>query len=370
MKRAALLVLLLMLPSAAMAQQEITVPAVEYDIGPWEQVWGRLPQQAKDILGGLSPKQLISSYREGAEGITDGTALKSIAVESFADAMERMGILIGAVLIISLLEIIIGGKDGVGDMLMFCVTGLCISAVTGAVYEQFGITMETVDSVSAVTEVISPVMMILTAACGSPKTAASQPAVILLCNVITSGFKRIVMPLIPVMCGFTAAAGITGESRLKAVSSLIKSGLKWGMGLAFTACLGSVSIKGLNASGLDRAGVKAIKYAFDKSVPVVGSMISGTYEGLMAGAVVLKNAAGTVAMLLLLITALMPAVNMLCAIFAIRITAAICSLISDSRIAAMLEGAAESCTYMFAVTATVVLMNLITVTSTLIASGV
>ena len=68
--------------------------------------------------------------------------------------------------------------------------------------------------------------------------------------------------------------------------------LKWGMGLTFTFFLGSVSIKSLNAAGLDSAGVKALKYAFDKSVPVVGGVISGTYEGLRAGAIVLKNAAG------------------------------------------------------------------------------
>lgn len=67
-------------------------------------------------------------------------------------------------------------------------------------------------------------------------------------------------------------------------------------------------------------GVKALKYAFDKSVPVVGGVISGTYEGLRAGAIVLKNAAGTVALLLLFLYFTAPGIRMLCSVISMRIT--------------------------------------------------
>lgn len=371
MKRALLIgLMILLLPGPAMAADEITVPTVEYDISQWEQLWQELPGEIKGLFGGLSPGKLIENYRQGKEGLFDFDALISAFKSSILDELRGMGALLGIVLAIGLTDMIIGGREGVGEMLAFCMMGLCVSFVTTAVYEQFTRAKETVESISRVTEITSPVMMTLVAACGSAGAAASQPATILLCNAITNGFKGLLMPLIPIMCGFTVAAGITGQGQLKSIAGLIKSLLKWIMGLTFTFFLGSVSIRGLNASGLDRAGIKAIKYAFDKSVPVVGSMISGTYDSLLAGAVVLKNAAGTAAVLLLILNIMTPALAMLSTIFALRIMAVLSSLLADGRVAGILEGAADSCTYMFAVMVTVALMNLITISASLIASGV
>lgn len=370
MKWALMGLMILLLPGMALASQEITVPAVEYDVGQWERLWQGLPGETKELLGGLSPRDILENYRLEARSPFDTAALKGAFKKSLGQAIGGMGSILGAVLITGLTDMLIGNREGTGEMLLFCMTGLCIASVTGTVYGQFARTMETVEGIAVVTEITSPVLMTLVAACGSAKTAAAQPAAILLCNGITDVFKGLLMPLTAVMCGFTTAASITGQSRLKAAAGLIKSVVKWSMGLAFTFFLGSVSIRGFNAYGLDRAGVRAIKYAFDKSVPVVGGMISGTYDGLLAGAVVLKNAAGTAAVLLLFLSAVSPALNMLSTIFAVRITAALCGVLSDSPITGMLEGAAESCTYMFAVAATVALMNLICIASSLIASGV
>ena len=370
MKWALIVLIILLLPGAAFADEKISVPAVEYDLTQWQQLWQDLPGDIQGLFGGNTPRRMIENYRNGTVGKTDVWTLKELIKNDLIQSMKGMASFIGALLLISLAEIVTGGKEGVGEMLMFCMGGMCVSLITVSIYGQFMQAMDTVDSMAHVTEVTSPVLMTLIAACGSAKTAAAQPAIILLCNAITNGFKKVLMPLIPIMCGFTAAGCITGQSQLKSMAALIKSALKWSMGLAFTVFLGSVSIRSLNVSVLDRAGIKAIKYAFDKSVPVVGGMISGTYDSLLAGAVVLKNAAGTAAVLLLILTAITPALSMLSTIIALRLTGIICAFVSDSRISAMLEGAAESCTYMFAVSATVALMNLITISASLIASGV
>ncbi len=359
----------LLLPGVAFAET-ISVPAVEYDLSQWQQIWQELPGEIRGLFSGMTPRQLIENYRMGARDIMDAQALKYAVKNSFIQAMRGMGSIMAVVLVMSLADIIVGGKEGVGEMLLFCMGGLCVSLITVAVYDQFNQAIKAVESMARVTEITSPVLMTMIAACGSARTAASQPAAILMCNAVTNGFKTVLMPLIPVMCGFTAAGCITGHSQLKAMAGLIKSMLKWSMGLAFTVFLGSISIRSINAAGLDRAGIKVIKYAFDKSVPVVGGMISGTYDSLLAGAVVLKNAAGTVAVLLLILTVLSPVLSMLSTIIMLRITGTACALFSDSRISGMLEGAAESCIYMFAVCATVALMNLITISVSLTASGV
>lgn len=365
-----LILMLVLMPSTAVAQEDISIPTVEYDISQWQQIWQELPDDAKGIFKGLAPRQIIESYQNGMQVDMNATAFMDAVKSSFTAAFKGMGSLIGAVLLMGLADIVVGSKDGVGEMLIFCMSGLCVSLITIAVYDQFSQTMNAVDNMARVTEAVSPVLMTLIAACGSTGTAASQPAIILLCNTITNGFKTILMPLVPVMCGFVSAGCITGHIQLKSIAGLIKSILKWSMGLAFTVFLGSVSIRGLNASGLDRAGIRVIKYAFDKSVPVVGGMISGTYEGLLTGAMVLKNAAGTAAVLLLILTVVSPAFNIISTIIVLRITGTASALFLDNRISGMLEGAAESCIYMFAIFVTAALMNLITISASLAASGV
>lgn len=367
---AALIAAVFMLPGAAFAEDTISIPTVEYDITQWQQIWQEIPYEIRDIFGGITPKELIQNYRLGIQDTPDGQALKNAVKNSLIRAFRGMGSIMTAVLVMGLADILVGGKEGIGEMLIFCMSGLCVSMITVAVYQQFSQAMDAVDAVARVTEATSPVLITLIAACGSARTAASQPVAILMCNAVTNGFKTMLMPLIPVMCGFTAAGCITGHSQLKSMAGLIKSLIKWSMGLAFTVFLGSVSIRSINATGLDRAGIKAIKYAFDKSVPVVGGMISGTYDGLLAGAMVLKNAAGTAAVILLILTVLSPTLSMLSTIIMLRLTGTACALFSDSRISGMLDGAAESCTYMFAVSATVALMNLITISASLMASGV
>ena len=359
----------LLLPGVAFAET-ISVPAVEYDLSQWQQIWQELPGEIRGLFSGMTPRQLIENDRMGAQDILDAQALKYAVKNSLVQSVSGMGSIMAVVLVMSLADIIVGGKEGVGEMLLLCMGGFCVSLITVTICNQFTEAINAVDSMARVTEITSPVLMTMIAACGSARTAASQPAAILMCNAVTNGFKTVLMPLIPVMCGFTAAGCITGHSQLKAMAGLIKSLLKWSMGLAFTVFLGSISIRSINAAGLDRAGIKAIKYAFDKSVPVVGGMISGTYDSLLAGAVVLKNAAGTVAVILLILTVVSPALSMLSTIIMLRITGTACALFSDSRISGMLEGAAESCIYMFAVCATVALMNLITISASLTAAGV
>ena len=223
---------------------------------------------------------------------------------------------------------------------------------------------------AANSELVSPALMVMIAAAGGSAVSAVQPTSVLLCSGMTEAFRNTFMPFILMMCALSTAGTVSENKQLKAMAGLIKSLLKWGMGLTFTFFLGSVSIKSLNAAGLDSAGVKALKYAFDKSVPVVGGVISGTYEGLRAGAIVLKNAAGTVALLLLLLYFTVPGIRMLCSVISMRITAAICAVADDGRISAMLTAAADSCTYMFAVSAIAVLMNMLAVAAALLASGV
>ena len=339
---------LLISPCMAMAE-EISIPAVEYDISGWEDIWREIQVETGGAAGGASVSDAIARIKEGnLDGLLDFGRIGGLFKEKLKEGVKGMLGIIAAAFFSAAAGAAVGTQKGVGEMLSFCLTGLCIS----------------------VGELVSPALMVMIAAAGGSAVSAVQPTSVLLCSGMTEAFRNTFMPFILMMCALSTAGTVSENKQFKAMAGLIKSLLKWGMGLTFTFFLGSVSIKSLNAAGLDSAGVKALKYAFDKSVPVVGGVISGTYEGLRAGAIVLKNAAGTVALLLLLLYFTAPGIRMLCSVISMRITAAICAVADDGRISAMLTAASDSCTYMFAVSAIAVLMNMLAVAAALLASGV
>lgn len=365
-----LLAAALLLPGAARAD-EISIPAVEYDISGWEDIWREIQAETGGAAGGASVSEVIERVRSGnLDGLLDMGRVAELFKEKLTEGLKGMLGIIATAFFSAAAGAALGTQKGVGEMLSFCLTGLCISIAAAWVWAQMRECQRVIDGVSRLGEAISPALMVIIAAAGGSSVSAAQPAAILLCGGMTGAFRNVFMPFILIMCALSTAGTVSENRQLKAMAGLIKSLLKWGMGLAFTFFLGSVSIRSLNAAGLDSAGVKALKYAFDKSVPVVGGVISGTYEGLRAGAIVLKNAAGTAALLLLLLYFTSPGIKMLCSVISMRITAAICAVAEDGRISAMLTAAADSCTYMFAVSAVAVLMNMLAVAAALLASGV
>ena len=361
---------LLLSPCIARAE-EISIPAVEYDISGWEDIWREIQAETGGAAGGASVSDVIGRIKGGnLDGLLDMGRIQELFKEKLAERVKGMLGIIATAFFSAAAGAAVGTQKGVGEMLSFCLTGLCISIAAACVCAQMKEAQKLIDGVSQLGEMISPALMVMIAAAGGSAVSAVQPTSVLLCSGMTGAFRSTFMPFILMMCALSTAGTVSENKQLKAMAGLIKSLLKWGMGLTFTFFLGSVSIKSLNAAGLDSAGVKALKYAFDKSVPVVGGVISGTYEGLRAGAIVLKNAAGTVALLLLLLYFTAPGIRMLCSVISMRITAAICAVADDGRISAMLTAAADSCTYMFAVSAIAVLMNMLAVVAALLASGV
>jgi len=370
MKKYALILLcIILLPSYACCS-EVTIPVIEYDLSEWEALYDELPNQAKDILGRKSIKEIIELYKSNTSGVFDANAVLEVFVQAVKNSLRGLTGVLGTALICAVAEIAVGTNRSLGKMLIFCLTGLCIYGIVAVVCTQFESVMQAINGITRVTEVASPVIITLLAACGNAGSAATvQPGAVLLCNTLSEVFKDAVLPLTLVYCALATAGCITGQKQLKSTAGLMKTAVKWIVGAAITFFLGSVSIRAINGAGLDSAGIKTLKYAVDKSIPVVGGVITGAYESLRGGAVVLKNAAGTAAVILGLVSVAMPAISMLATIIALKVLSCLCSVATDGQISGMLDVAAESCTYMFAVAAAVTVMNLVIMAAALLAAG-
>ena len=101
--------------------------------------------------------------------------------------------------------------------------------------------------------------------------------------------------------------------------------------------LGTVNAR-TTAGGADAATVKAAKFTISNLVPVVGGVISDTAETLLAGASVLRNAAGVFGMLAVLGICVVPFLNLGVHYLMYKCTAALAATASgNGRITGLIE---------------------------------
>ena len=160
-------------------------------------------------------------------------------------------------------------------------------------------------------------------------------------------FTGILLPWI--LCGgvIAIAGSISGRKETDQILKLIKSSVKWTIGIIFTVFLSTLSVRGLSAAGVDSVSIKTLKYALDKSVPVVGGMLSGTYDTVRAYTLLIKNAAGITASIVVVGSLLTPAFEIIVTTIALRILSAVGALVSNPEISRMFSNLADIYTYVF-----------------------
>ena len=101
-----------------------------------------------------------------------------------------------------------------------------------------------------------------------------------------------------------------GNEGLKRVGALLKWLITILLSVFLLAFIAYLNLSGVISGGADAATVKAAKFTISNMVPVVGGVISDTAETLLAGAGVLRNAAGVFGMLAVLGICMVPLLNL------------------------------------------------------------
>ena len=199
------------------------------------------------------------------------------------------------------------------------------------------------------------------AAAGSVGTSGMlSPLSVFLNTTVVGMFENIIMPLTLSSAAIASVGALTHSTRMAHLLKLIKTVLKWIIGLVFTVYLGMLTVQGIAAYSADSIALKSAKFALDKSVPVVGSVVSGTLSTVMSCAGMIKNAAGISAVLISCAYVLSPLLCIGGATLAFRIGAALCETVADGAIPSLLSSLADVCNYLFAAVVATGIMFMIT----------
>lgn len=186
--------------------------------------------------------------------------------------------------------------------------------------------------------------------------------------VVSVILRNVVIPVIGLYFMLSVLNRILEEDFLSKLAGLFYSVAEGLMKVSVAAVLGIGTIQGMIAPAADAVKRSAlIKTA--GSIPVVGDLLSGTSQTVLAAGVLLKNAIGAAGAVIIFLLCAVPLLRVGIANFALRFGAAVLQPVSDKRITDCLGYAAKTHKLLVQVILYTMLLFLLTVVFLLMLTG-
>ena len=272
------------------------------------------------------PEELRRAAPEVAELMGDGekkfdltNGVKQIWLRGKKEVERHLSSGIRSVISLMMAGVFLGTAESLSprgeDFFCRCITmvgALWITAVSaGDVDALMGLGRETIGEISAFSKLLLPSLAAATAA-GGGVTAASvrQVAAVFVSDILLTVIDALLMPMVHLYIGVAAASAVLEEEGLERAGKLLKRVIVWslsGILILFTTYL---TISGAVASAVDERAVRLAKAAVSGAVPVVGGILSGVAESVLAGAGILRGMIGTFGALAVVSICLVPVLRL------------------------------------------------------------
>ena len=318
-------------------------------------VENNLDTAINDIVEGLDLSSLnewLSSIFEG-ENITE-TINKAIKGEYFTTEQLLKAVtasfkssllplkkifiqLLSIIIICSVLTAIRPNNGQIKDVIfLVCYLSVCLSLFT-LVINSISKVKNIIVSVSSQIDGIFPIILTIMTALGakSPVTVY-QPIYLSISTLILGIINKILFPIITIMSAIALLASLNEKFSLKRFFLFMGDAFKWIVGITVTVFSFLGIVKSLSASSYDTFSIRALKYTIGNSFPLIGGFAKEGIDVVLTSAILIKNALGTISIILLFFVLLTPFLEILLLSLFLKFLSAICEPIADNRIIQLL----------------------------------
>ncbi len=196
---------------------------------------------------------------------------------------------------------------------------------------------ETIKHLSRFSEIAFPPLMTVMTALGSVSaTGLYQPALTFFSVIVSTIIDKLILPGFFVCMALTIVGHMNENIKLGKMVKTVRSAIGWCVSFLF-GLLGTVTTaKGIAGAGNDSLIIRSAKNALSGYVPIVGNYLKDGFDIVVSSCIVVKNAIGVTAVLLLVLIILSPLLKILLTILTLRLTASFAEPFGDARIPAML----------------------------------
>ena len=382
----AVLICVLLMPQTALADDDVE-KAIEdeiaenieralntADLHEIESYYNEYAQDLRPITGGTDLRSFLTMLIEGGAEL-DFTSVFSMVLESLFGGVKRCLPVIVQIIVVALVFSVIThfkpsfGSSGVSKAAQTAQYVIIGTMTIGILVSAFSVGTQTVADMTAFTTDFFPLIIaLLTALGGITSSAILSPATVFLTTGVSIFFKSFILPLIIVLTVFTIINHFSTSIKLSGFCALIKSVIKWGIGIGFTNFLGIITIQGLLGSTFDGLSIKTAKYTIDKFVPIIGGMFSDSVDVLISCSLLIKNAVGIAGIIIIVGVVITPVFSILAHYFLFKLAGAILEPVAGSQMGKFAQDAADVLLLLFAAVVAAAIMFFIT-TAVIIGAG-
>ena len=343
-----------LLAALTVSAEAVDVAGEQAELFGTERLEEGLPAEAKKMMESFDPTEQ-SDLLDGVLRIFRETAEQSGGVvKRAAAAMLRL------LMIVVLCQLAQGICEERGQAAAAITGALAITACCGAdLHTLIGLGRSTMDELSTFTNLLLPVMCGATAASGGAASAS-------VLYTVTCFFSNLLIQasnylLIPGMYAYLALAltdSALQQERLKRLRELLGWLIEKGLKCVVYLYTGLLTFTGVLSAPADAAALKAAKLTISSAVPVVGGIISGAAETVLASAALLKSAIGTFGMLAILAVFLFPFLQIGISFLMLKIASALSDILGSCQ-AGLLEAVSKLMGFLLAMVGSCAIMSLL-----------
>ena len=275
-------------------------------------------------------------------------------------------VLVIPVLLMGILKNISLKDDGVSQMASICsylaISGIIIYTFTDAV----NLSRETVDSIKIMADCLIPVLYSIMLTLGKITTyTVMHPTVLFLSQLIMLVIKKLLFPMIMLGFALNVTDNITGEEKLKKISTLLNKIIKWMLIFMISLFTAILSAQNILTHSFDTVAMKGTKFVVANFIPVVGGVISDGAENIGSSLIMIKNATGIAGAVGIIVTAFVPVIRIYLISLMYHILSALTGFVGDDRISKVLDNTGGTISMLGAVVISTTFLLIISVAITL-----
>ena len=286
---------------------------------------------------GANAKEIISTLINGSDA-TDFNSYINLLFSTLFDGVIKLVPLFAGIVAIGVISCIVNDQTATkvlvksaNDTVRTACILLTILLVSTALTSILAELCDCVNSVKTQSEIIMPILLTLTVIVGgSGTTAIFQPAAIFLSSGAIELVADFVVPITLSVIIFNFISRITPSITFFGASKMIKSLLKWIIGITVTVYSIFLGVQGTTSSLFDGILFKATKYLIGNSVPIVGNFLSGGVDLLSASGTLIRSSVGLSGIIMLIFQVAQPIINLLSFSFMLKFTASVIQPLGDA----------------------------------------
>lgn len=207
-----------------------------------------------------------------------------------------------------------------------------ITILSAAFYSACKECQGTIDNCITIYKAVIPVFFSAVAVTtGNVTTAAYYEVILMVITVINSFCKNVFVGLIKAYMLLNIADAVMGKEQFSKMSELVYGTVKTGCKIMIALFTGIGGIKGLIAPTTDALKKNVVMKGL-KLMPVVGSSVDAVSGTVVGAAVVIKNAIGTAAIVVLITVCSFPVLKLVLISVLYKFVAAITEPVADKRL--------------------------------------